>query len=361
MTDRIRTVSIIAHVDHGKSSLTDHLAGDLINEKNAGTQRLTDTMKEEKDRGITIRSTGVSTDCVDDNGNAIRINVVDTPGHSDFSGEVTAALRITDGALVLVDAVEGAATQTETVLRQAIQERVRVVLVINKMDRLFTELKDPDGVYLRVMSIVTAVNRIIAEYTTDESYLIRPEENMVCFTSAKFGWGFSVRMWATMFAKAMNPNATEDEVQSTIRKWWSGPVAFLKMFVTHLAAVYNATVVEPNKDKVLAMMKKFNVSLSQDDLAQSDNKFFGAVMKRWFPCRTALLQMIVTKLPSPAAAQRDRLPVLYSGPLDDDCANAIAACDPSGPLVMYVSKMIPHGSRPRRSCLYRWPRSFCRC
>ena len=223
-SDNIRCLSVIAHVDHGKSTLTDSLIGaaGIIAEKKAGDTRFMDTREDEQDRTITIKSTGVSLhfsvnkegfvkrqkeirklaildkfkgkkkreskECKEamaavkefepleckasftdkktgENRIPFLINLIDSPGHVDFSSEVTAALRVTDGALVVVDCIEGVCVQTETVLRQAIAERIRPILWVNKLDRIFLEL-DMEGeeAYQNFSRAIESANVIISTY-----------------------------------------------------------------------------------------------------------------------------------------------------------------------------------------------------
>merc|ERR1712168_369178 len=193
--NNIRNMSVIAHVDHGKSTLTDSLVtkAGIIAQAKAGEMRFTDTRQDEQERCITIKSTAVSlyyelneADMVflegkqATDGNAFLINLIDSPGHVDFSSEVTAALRVTDGALVVVDCISGVCVQTETVLRQAIAERIRPVLFMNKMDRALLELQlDAEDLYQTFNRIVENVNVIVATYSDEDGPMgnvqVRPQ------------------------------------------------------------------------------------------------------------------------------------------------------------------------------------------
>jgi len=195
-------MSVIAHVDHGKSTLTDSLiakAG-IISDAAAGNARFTDTREDEKARGITIKSTGVTlfyeAAIAGAEKAAYLINLIDSPGHVDFSSEVTAALRVTDGALVVVDYVEGVCVQTETVLRQALGEKIKPVLFINKIDRGILELQvDGETMYQNFQRVTENANVIIATYECDdmgESQQVDAVRGTVAFGSALFGWAFTI-------------------------------------------------------------------------------------------------------------------------------------------------------------------------
>src|SRR5512136_1631844 len=166
----IRNIGIVAHIDHGKTTLSDNLlaGAGIISEELAGKQLFMDSDEEEQARGITIDASNVSM-VHEYEGQDYLINMIDTPGHVDFGGDVTRAMRAVDGAVVLVDAVEGIMPQTETVLRQALRERVKPILFINKADRLIKELQlTPEAMQDRFIKIINNVNKFIKEISPPE-------------------------------------------------------------------------------------------------------------------------------------------------------------------------------------------------
>jgi len=161
--EQIRNIGIVAHIDHGKTTLTDNLlaGAGMISEELAGKQLAMDFVEQEQERGITIYAANVSMVHKYENKDFL-INLIDTPGHVDFGGDVTRAMRAVDGVVVVIDAVEAVMPQTETVVRQALKERVRPILFVNKVDRLIKELKlTPEQMQERFKKIIDEVNVLI--------------------------------------------------------------------------------------------------------------------------------------------------------------------------------------------------------
>lgn len=372
----IRNMSVIAHVDHGKSTLTDSLisrAG-IIAASKAGDARFTDTRKDEQERGITIKSTGVSLyyEVPEDDippgsdGNGFLINLIDSPGHVDFSSEVTAALRVTDGALVVVDCVEGVCVQTETVLRQALGERIKPVLMVNKMDRALLELQlGGEEIFQTFQRTIESVNVVISTYQDPVmgDLQVDPSNGTVAFGSGLHGWGFTLAKFAGLYAKKFGV-----EKEKLMQKLWgdnffdAGSKKWIKkntnaqgkpvkrafsQFVMDPINQLFSSVMNGDKEKYEKMLPQLGVSLTSDEKDLAGKPLLKTIMRKFLPAAEALLQMIVKHLPSPVIAQKYRVETLYEGPMDDECANAIRACDPEGPLMLYISKMVPTTDKGR--------------
>ncbi|WWD18312.1 elongation factor 2 [Kwoniella shandongensis] len=371
----IRNMSVIAHVDHGKSTLTDSLVSKagIIASSKAGEMRFTDTRQDEIDRGITIKSTAISMyfplgkeDVADikqkTDGNEFLINLIDSPGHVDFSSEVTAALRVTDGALVVVDCVEGVCVQTETVLRQSLAERVKPVLIINKVDRALLELQvSKEDLYQSFCRTIESVNVIISTYNDPVlgDTQVYPDQGTVAFGSGLHGWAFSLRQFATRYAKKFGvdknklmPKLWGDNYFNPKTKKWAksdkdGAERAFNMFVLDPIFRLFDCIMNFKKDQIPTLLEKLEIKLSSEERDLEGKQLLKVVMKKFLPAGDSLLEMIVINLPSPQTAQRYRVETLYEGPQDDESAIAIRDCDPKGPLMVYVSKMVPTSDKGR--------------
>ena len=194
--DQIRNFGVIAHVDHGKTTMSDSLLAGcgIISPNVAGEALVLDSMDMEQKRGITINSANISLYYEFDNTPYV-FNMIDTPGHVDFNTRVSRSLRAIDGAVVVSDAVEGVMTQTETVTRQALEERVRPVLYINKIDRLVKELRlTPEKMQEHLIGVISEFNGLIDLYAEPEfkdKWKVSIQDNSIAFGSAKDRWAFS--------------------------------------------------------------------------------------------------------------------------------------------------------------------------
>lgn len=282
--EQIRNFGVIAHVDHGKTTMSDSLlaASGIISPSVAGQALALDSMKLEQNRQMTIRGANVTL-FYENEGKEYVINMIDTPGHIDFTGRVTRALRAIDGVVVVSDSVEGIMTQTETVTRQALEERVRPVLYINKIDRLVKELRlDPQSMQKWLSNIIAEFNRLIdiyAEPELKEKWKVSIQGNSVAFGSAKDRWGFN-------FKVAQKKGISFKDVYDA----------------------YTST--DPNAIKSLA------------DRA---------------PLHEAVLGMVVQHHPPPHIAQRYRIPKIWAGDLESDIGKSLLACNEKGPAVMMVT------------------------
>ncbi|KAJ2821023.1 translation elongation factor 2 [Coemansia erecta] len=377
--ENIRNMSVIAHADHGKSTLTDLLVTNAGIVTMAGEARSTDTGADEQEHGITVKSTVIpmyfelDADQMDDvkdkedDSNGFLINLIDTPGHVDFSPEVTAALRMTDGALVVVDIISGVSAQTESVLRQSLAELIKPVVMVNKVDRAMLELQlSKEDLYQAFCRVTENVNVIISTVQAEGimgDLQVNPDNGTVAFGSGIHAWGFTLRQFAVRYAKKFGTDRAklmkrlwgDNFFDAKTKKWTkktsdeSGKCndrSFNMLVLDPIYRIFDATMNE-RKDDVLALAQKLEIVVDSEERELNGKPLLKVLMRKYLPATEALMEMICIHLPSPKVAQRYRVDSLYEGPQDDVCATGIRNCDPKGPLMLYVSKMVPTSDKGR--------------
>ncbi|KAF9454845.1 P-loop containing nucleoside triphosphate hydrolase protein [Macrolepiota fuliginosa MF-IS2] len=381
--NNVRIITTLGHVDHGKTTLMDALlaANSIISARMAGKMRYLDSREDEQERGITMESSAVSLRFHvmerDEAGGKIpktyTVNMIDTPGHVDFSSEVSTASRLVDGALVLVDVVEGVCTQTIAVLRQAWQDRLRPILVINKFDRLITELKlAPVEAHHHLARLIEQVNAVMGSFFAgermeddlrwreererrlaakkeqqadeadatvneeqefqekdDEDIYFTPERGNVIFASALDGWGFRVGKFAQLYAQKLgikeanlrrvlwgdyflDPKTKKVISYKHLRGRALKPL-FVQFVLENIWAVYDAVVINPNPDKVVKIVTALNLKIPPRDLKSKDTRqLLSLIFTQWLSLSTCIIQTAIDVIPAPSLAQSTRIPkMLY--------------------------------------------------
>lgn len=283
----IRNIGTVAHIDHGKTTFSDNLlaGAGMISKELAGEQLFMDFDEEEQKRGITIDAATVSM-VHEFEGKEYLINLIDTPGHVDFGGDVTRAMRAVDGAIVLVDAVEGAMPQTETVLRQALRENVKPILFINKVDRLINELKlTPQDMQMRLGAVIDKVNKLIKGMKPEKYDELRldPAIGKVAFGSALNNWAISVP------------------------------------FMKKTGIGFKEVIEYCQADK-------------QQELAEKA------------PLNVVMNDMIIRFLPNPIQAQKERIKVIWHGDKESEIGKSMINVDPNGKVALMITDITtdPH-------------------
>ncbi|MHA2100276.1 MAG: GTP-binding protein, partial [Candidatus Kariarchaeaceae archaeon] len=297
-----RIFSISAHIDHGKSTAADYLlakAG-LMSAEAAGEKRMTDSDDEEQERGITIFTSVVilsyeySTKDAEGNDKeeTYLFQINDTPGHLSFTGEVSRALRGSDGAVILVDALEGMMTQTETNIQLSVgEEKCKPVLFINKVDRLISELRlDPEDVFGKLDIIASQVNNLIKKLAPKgkkKEWSVSFGRNSIAVGSAKDGWAFTVEI---LKQRGMTPAEVFRKYDEDDREW----------------------------------------------------------LRENLPLDDAILRMVIQHIPHPGISQQYKIPAIWQGDLESEAGKALLACDEDGPLLGMITKVFidPRTKRP---------------
>ena len=284
--EKIRNIAIAAHIDHGKTTFSDNLlaGAGMMSEESAGNARALDFHEDETERGITIDAANVSM-VHNSGGEEYLINLIDTPGHVDFGGDVTRAMRAVDGAIVLCCASEGIMPQTETVLRQALRERVKPILFINKVDRLIKEVKlTPEQMQQRFMGIIGKVNEMIlqiAEKGYGEKWQVNVQDGSVGFGSAYHNWALSV-----------------------------------------------------------PYMQKQGISFKDIIEAYESGEDDYKKLAKKAPLHQVVLNMVIRHIPSPKEAQAYRIPKIWHGDLDSELGKDLVNCNEKGQPAFICTKVV---------------------
>uniref|UniRef100_H2YCF4 Ribosome assembly protein 1 n=1 Tax=Ciona savignyi TaxID=51511 RepID=H2YCF4_CIOSA len=394
----IRNICILAHVDHGKTTLADALiaSNGIISKRMAGKLRYMDSRDDEQLRGITMKSSAISLHYLLETKEYL-VNLIDSPGHVDFGSEVCTAVRLCDGAIVVVDVVEGVCPQTHAVLRQAWLEKLSPILVLNKIDRLITELKfTPDEAHLHLQQVLEQVNAVtgslysaeVLEKTgqtessqvepvdgeevtdTDDSKLyFSPSHGNVVFASAVDGWGFKIQHFSRIFSKKLGIREKiltrtlwgDYYVNTKTKKIMKGAqvrakgkkTLFVQFILENLWAIYDAVFIKRDKERSEKITKSLNLNISARDVRVGKSEpraYLQSICSQWLPLADAVLSSVCQYLPSPSEINGDRVEGLMCAATKSFSAlhqesralkQDFLSCDPtSSTTIVLVSKMV---------------------
>ena len=370
--DKVRNMCILAHVDHGKTTLADALVASngIISQKMAGKLRYLDSRKDEQERGITMKSSCISLGYQDtESGDKFVVNLIDSPGHVDFCGEVSAAVRLCDGALILVDVVEGVCPQTISALKQAWVENLKPLLVLNKLDRLIIEqMMTPFDAMIRLQQLVEQINVVVGELFAsdvlqdysrkeeeeqkrrerrqsekqsenqeevftfdwnnpldeedDSDLYFSPESGNVIFASAIEGWAFSIASFADFLSKKLGINSGvlkktlwgDYYIDSKKKRILRGAQSrakkplFVQLVLENLWSVYETVVVRRDKEKVVKVLESLKITIPAREICHTDAKItLRAIMSQWLPLSSTVLSNVCKRLPSPLQLSESRV------------------------------------------------------
>ncbi|XP_050350136.1 elongation factor-like GTPase 1 isoform X2 [Nymphalis io] len=401
---KIRNICIVAHVDHGKTTLADSLisSNGIISQRMSGKLRYMDSRPDEQERGITMKSSSIALYHALDKEEYL-VNLIDSPGHIDFSSEVSTAVRLCDGAIVVVDVVEGVCPQTRLALKQAYSENIQAVLVLNKIDRLIVEMKmSALDAYVHITQVLEQVNAVMGELfasevleneetlidkqlkksvpqednnfydwtsaledADDSNLYFSPEQGNVVFASAIDGWGFTIHNFAKLFSDKLGVKEEllrkvlwgDFFLNSKTKRFMKGAQEkakkplFVQVIFDNLWNIYETIVLRNDKEKVPVICEKLGIKLTTRDLRHTDGRIqLQSLMTQWLPLSNTVLDMVCTKLPSPKEILPEKVEKLMCSRIRDfetypeetkKLKHDFLDCDSSNDrtVIIFVSKM----------------------
>ncbi|XP_061717548.1 116 kDa U5 small nuclear ribonucleoprotein component-like [Cydia pomonella] len=365
-TNLMRNVTLMGHLHNGKTSFVDCLIRQThpstVNNETTIPMRYTDTLFVEQERGVSIKAMPVTLMLKNIKGKSHLLNIMDTPGHVNFSDEVTSALRLSDGAVLFVDAAEGIMLNTERLLRHAVQERVPLTICINKIDRLMLELKlPPADAYYKLRHIIDELNSLVEtnqpqDNPDEPATVFSPLLGNVCFASSLYDVCFTLESFAAMYAAA-HPAAGLRAADMAAWLWGdvyfntktrrftkkqphaSAQRSFVEFILEPLYKIF-AQVVGDVDDTLPAVLAELDIKLSKQESKLNVRPLLRLVCSRLFGDFRGFVEMVVRHVPSPLDAAPRKVAHTYRGTEGALCDD-MRACDQSGRLVAHTTKMYP--------------------
>ncbi|CAJ0575355.1 unnamed protein product, partial [Mesorhabditis spiculigera] len=358
--NEIRNVCLIAHVDHGKTTFADSLVttNSIISTRLAGKLRYMDSRPDEQERGITMKASGVSLLY-----GPLLVNLIDSPGHVDFSSEVSSALLLSDIALLLVDVVEGVCSQTHSLMRQAIQNGQSIILVLNKMDRLKIDLKmEPAEAYQHIVRLLEAVNSSLSQFVSylaleedtwddlealEQKVHFDPQRGNVLFASAIYGYAFGVDEFADIWAPKLKLDKVE-LAKHLFGDFWIGggkiqtdaahrgkKTLFEQLVLEPLWSLHDCALIQGDLDKMITLAGKLGLTVKTKRLPDA----FNELMRTWLPLPSACFRACARGTSALNAFKDPHRIDALSAPAHP-LHNAIRDCQASGPTIAFAAKFI---------------------
>jgi len=362
----IRNVSLVGHLHHGKSSFVDCLMQQTHPDLKAGVGsgdsdkplRYTDTLFTEQERGVSIKSMPVTLVQQDIRGKSYLVNIFDTPGHVNFSDEVTAALRMSDGVCLFVDAAEGVMLNTERLIKHAIQERLAVTVCINKIDRLIMELKlPPQDAYYKLRHIVEEINALLSLYSDEEDIKpLSPVKGNVCFASSQYSICFTLKSFASLYAETYGGNINANELAKRLwgdvyfhnktRKFTTKPPhgtaqrSFVEFILEPIYKLF-AQIVGDVDFCLPRLCDELNIKLTKQESKMNIKPLLRLICSRFLGDFNGFVDMLAQHVPSPADNAKTKVEHIFTGPMDTIRASDMVDCDQDGRLMVHTSKQYP--------------------
>ncbi|GFX03760.1 116 kDa U5 small nuclear ribonucleoprotein component [Trichonephila clavipes] len=356
-TDLIRNVALIGHLHHGKTSFVDCLIEQThpdLKAREGSNLRYTDTLYTEQERGVSIKATPVTFVLPDLKGKSFLMNIFDTPGHVNFSDEVTAAIRLCDGVILFIDAAEGVMLNTERLLKHAVQEKLAICICINKIDRLMLELKlPPQDAYYKLRHIIEEINGLLNTYADGKDPIsVSPLLGNVCFASSQYSLCFTLRSFAHMYAQTYGGIHVDDFAKrlwgdiyfnSKTRKFTkkaphsSVQRSFVEFILEPLYKLF-AQVVGDVDAALPQLLDELTIKLTKTEMKLNVRPLLRLICSKFVGDFNGFVDMCVHHVPAPSANAKLKIEHIYTGPSGSDLAEIMADCDPDGPLMVHTTK-----------------------